>query len=134
MRTVEIVLGGETYTVQELPSRKNAEWRKKLETPFSDLVTMIESAPTTQIDNVTALGGLVRSVSGMLLGSVDIVIGLLFEYAPNLQKQRLTIEENAFDSEILEAFAKVLSLAFPFGGIKDVISKMIASGGAGKAT
>lgn len=134
MRTVEIVLGGQSYTVSELPSRKNAEWRKKLEQPFAEVVTMIESAPSAQIDNAAALAGLVRSVSGLLLGSVDVVIWLLFEYSPELQKKRLTIEENAFDSEILEAFAKVVTLAFPFGMLKGMIGDLFGSGGRGKGT
>ena len=111
MRTVEITLNGEKHTVQELRSRANREWRAKLEAHFSELADALENAPDTDLTDGSALAGLVRSVSGKLLRSVDILTELLVAYAPDLKP----IIDDAYDSEILEAFTQVLGLAYPFG-------------------
>jgi hypothetical protein len=50
-------------------------------------------------------------VSGLLLNSIDNVKVLLASYAPDLPL------DDAYDSEIMDAFAEVLSLAFPFGSL-----------------
>ena len=108
-KTVTVTLDGKEYTITEKRSRDNAAWRAKLEVPFQDLATLLESAPGTDLTDGQSLAALVRSVSGMLLGSIEIVTGLLADYAPDLPL------EDAYDSEILEAFGAVLGLAYPFG-------------------
>ena len=108
-KSVTVTLDGETYTITELRSRANAEWRKKLEEPFSELVDLLQNAPETELTDMQALANVVRSVSGLLLHSIDTVKALLAEYAPHLPL------DDAYDSEILDAFTEVLSLAYPFG-------------------
>lgn len=113
MRSVRVTLDGQEYAINELRSRANAEWRKRLEEPFGELAGALESAPAADLTDGQALGGLVRSVSGMLLRSVETVKGLLVGYAPELEP----VMGEAYDSEILDAFVEVLQLAYPFGGI-----------------
>ena len=110
-KTVKVFLDGTEYTITEKRSRDNAAWRKSLEGPFQDLAGLLESAPGTDLTDGQSLANLVRSVSGMLLGSIETVTGLLAEYAPDLPLL------DAYDSEILEAFTEVLGLAYPFGSI-----------------
>jgi len=112
-RKVTIELDGETYEVTELRSRENAAWRRKLEEPFSDLAETLEGAPGVELTDVASVAGLVRSVGGTLLQSIDLVKGLVIAYAPRLGE---AVEE-AYDSEILEAFGHILELAYPFGGL-----------------
>jgi hypothetical protein len=50
-------------------------------------------------------------VSGLLLNSIDNVKVLLASYAPDLPL------DDAYDSEIMDAFGEVLTLAFPFGSL-----------------
>ena len=110
-KSVTVTLDGKPYTITEKRSRENAAWRKSLEGPFQDLAGLLESAPGTDLTDGQSLAALVRSVSGMLLGSIEIVAGLLADYAPDLPL------EDAYDSEILEAFGAVLGLAYPFGSL-----------------
>ena len=112
-RKVIIELDGETYEVTELRSRENAAWRRKLEEPFSELAEKLEGAPDVELTDVASVAGLVRSVGGTLLQSIDLVKGLVIAYAPRLGDA----VEDAYDSEILEAFGHILELAYPFGGL-----------------
>ena len=112
-RKVTIELDGEAYEVVELRSRENADWRRKLEEPFSELAEKLEGAPDVELTDLAGMAGLVRSVGGTLLQSIDLVKGLVIAYAPALDEA----VENAYDSEILEAFGKILELAYPFGGL-----------------
>lgn len=115
MRTVEVTLDGESFTIQELRSRENRAWRQQLEGEFEELVGLLENAPETEITDAEALAGLVRSVSGKLLGSIDIIGELVVAYAPTLE----TAVADGYDSEIMDAFTKVLGLAYPFGPLMD---------------
>ena len=108
-KSVTVTLDGKEYTITEKRSRENAAWRAKLEDPFQDLARLLEGAPDTDLTDGAGIAGLVRSFSGLLLGSIEIVTGLLADYAPDLPL------EDAYDSEILEAFTEVLGLAYPFG-------------------
>ena len=131
MRTVDITLGGQAFTVRELPVRKNAGWRKALAKPFAELVQTLQTAPDSQIDNAQSLADLVKSLSGALIDSVDTIVELLISYSPELEQAREYLEENAYDSEILEAFAGVLGLAFPFGTWKGQLGQLLAQFGNG---
>jgi len=134
MRNVIVELGGVAYTIHELPSRKSTAWRKKLEKPFSGLVSLLENGPDTDIDNLQDLATLIRSVSGLLIGSMDTIVDLLFEYSPPLKKSRKKIENEIYDSEIIEAFVKVLGLAFPFGGLVSTVRNLMSLGSTSKPT
>ena len=110
-KSVKVFLDGKEYTITEKRSRDNAAWRVKLEVPFQDLAGLLESAPGADLTDGQSLANLVRSVSGMLLGSIETVTGLLAEYDPSLPL------DDAYDSEILDAFSAVLGLAYPFGSL-----------------
>lgn len=114
-KTVAVTLNEKQYQITELRSRENAAWRKKLEEPFKGLAQTLEQAPETELTDTQALAGLVRSMSGLLLGSVDLVRDLLISYAPQLEDAL----PEAYDSEILDAFTKILGLAYPFGVVID---------------
>jgi len=134
MRSIVVQLGGVAYTIEELPTRKNAEWRKKLDAPFSELANLLENGPDADITNLQDLAGLVRSLSGMFIGSMDTLIDLLFDYSPPLKKARKKIENSIYDSEILEAFTKVLGLAYPFGGLVGKLGGLMSLGSKSEPT
>ena len=138
MRTITVVLGEKEYVLRELPVRKNREWRERLQKPFGELVEALQGARDTEIDNLRAVGGLVQQLSALLLGSVDIVIDLIFAYAPELAEDGKYIEENGYDSQFLEAFASVLGLAYPFsmwmGPVRRAARELNAIGSRDKET
>ena len=110
-KSIKVLLNDQEYTITEKRSRENAEWRKELGGPFSQLVDLLEMGPDVELNDLQSLANVVRSVSGLLLNSVDTIKGLLASYAemPDL--------DNAYDSEIVEAFTGVLALAYPFGSL-----------------
>lgn len=114
MRTITVVLGGKEYTVRELPVRKNAAWRAKLREPFGELAKQVETAANLELNDGAGLAGVVKMATGLVIDSVDIVTDLFFAYAPELAAKRAEIEDELYESEIQEAFAGVLGLAFPF--------------------
>lgn len=113
MRSVEVTLGGKPYTVSELPTRLNAAWRKELQGHFGALVALLSNAPATKLAELADVGTLITAFSGQLIGSIDTITELVLAYMPGVDKKKLG--DAAYDSEILEAFAKILTLAFPFG-------------------
>lgn len=130
MRTAIVTLGGVQYTLNELPSRRAAEWRKSVQEKLGDVSALIESAPGTDISSGAALASLVRSVGSTLIGSTDTVIELLFGYAPALAADRERIEAECYDSELLSAFIEVVKLAYPFGQLASLVARF----GNGAAT
>jgi len=111
-KQITITLDGQEYTITEKRSRENAEWRKELGGPFAQLVDLLEMGPDVELTDMQSLANVVRSVSGLLLNSIDTVKALLASYAPDLPEEAF-----AFDSEILAAFTEILGLAFPFGSV-----------------
>ena len=114
MREITVSLGGKVYTVRELPLRKNAAWRAEFQKPFGNAAEVIRTAVGLELNDGAGLAEIVQKVTQMVIGSVDVVTDLVFAYAPELAAKRAEIEADLYESEIQEAFAGVLGLAFPF--------------------
>ena len=110
-KQITVILDDREYTITEKRSKANAEWRKELGGPFAQLVDLLEMGPNVELTDMASLANLVRSVSDLLLNSVDMITDLVRSYAPDLPL------DDAYDSEIMDAFTEVLSLAYPFGSL-----------------
>jgi hypothetical protein len=121
MRTVTVTLDGREYQVNELRSRANRAWREQLESQFTGLAAALQNAPKTNLADGAALAGVVQSVAGTLLHSVEILTDLVHAYAPQLPL------EDAFDSEVLDAFTAILGLAYPFGSVVERVMSGVSS-------
>lgn len=110
-----VTLGGKEYAIKPLPIRKSREWRQKLNGPFAMLVNVLSNVENIELSDAKNLGRLVDTMTSTVLGSVDIILTLLYDYSPELKAHQETIEENAFDEEVMAAFLEVLKLAYPFG-------------------
>jgi len=120
MRQVTVLLNGTEYTIQEMRSRDNRQWRAELEKHFDELARALDGADAVDVTDGQALGNLVRGLSGKLLRSVDIICNLLVAYDGKLK----SVVDDAYDSEILNAFTAVLGLAYPFGGLLDQLKRI----------
>lgn len=114
MQSEVIALGEREYTLQELPLRKARAFRDQLRGVFSEVVSLLENGPDTQVNDGKAVAHLIRSVSNTVLNSVDTATDLLCEYSPEVAEDREYIEENAVGSQVVDAFIAVLMLSFPF--------------------
>jgi hypothetical protein len=132
MQTVTVTLAERQYLIKELPSRRNMAWRQALKEPFGDLVDALANAPGLEVDSTAGLqqlADLVRTLTSRVIGSIDLMRELLFDYSLSLAEDRDRIEEEGYDSEIVGAFTQVLQLAFPFGSIINLASKAIQKAG-----
>lgn len=111
-KVVTVSLAGQEYVVTELPSRRNAEWRRLVDEALQGLTGVLGES--------LALNNLQRALDAaraLLLESGGTVIRLLCAYAEEIEADRERIEAEAYDSELTEALVEVLSLAYPFGSL-----------------
>jgi len=120
-REIEIKLGGESYTVSQLPMRANKAWRDNLAAPFSRITALLEGNQELELATVGDYVSIIQLVSDVALGAIDIIAELVFDYAPVLAKDRARIESEAYDDEMVEAFGQILGLAYPLGRLASVI-------------
>lgn len=135
MRNETVTLGEREYKLTELPLRKARAYRERLREPFGNLVDLFERTPNTEIDNARQMAQLIRSLSDTLLNSVDNVVELLFEYSAALNSDREYILDNAYGSQVVDAFIAVLGLTFPFFGTERglKLTRTLAAIGSGSA-
>ncbi len=111
-KTTRITLAGQEYTVQELPSRKNAEWRAQVDAALSGISDVLGKST-----RLTSLQEAVDSVRALLLGGAGTILELIYDYAPDVDADRERIEAEVYDSEVMAAFVEVCTLAYPFGSL-----------------
>lgn len=133
MKTAVVTIGEKSYTVREAKRKASAKWRQAFQAEFTDVANLIEGLPRTEM-TPEALGGLLHQIVGKVGGSVDILAELVFDYSPELAADRETIEEEAYDSEIMAAFTAVLKLAYPFGSVLETMNGLVALGQKAKPT
>jgi hypothetical protein len=121
-RTITVELAGQTYSIEALPIRQSKQWREKLAGPFSELTAILGGAAEINLTSGKDIAALVQTLSGTLIGSLDLLLDLLFDYAPTLEADRERIEAQAFDDEALHAFTEVLKLVYPFGELRGLVS------------
>lgn len=130
MQTKTIELGGQAFTLTELPLRKNAEWRKLFETKLEPLFSIVADFKKIEIDNADDLQRIISLLKDVVLKSPETLAELVFAYSLVLQEQREWIDANVYESELLSAVTEVLLLAYPFGSIVKLVTNL--SGAAAK--
>lgn len=139
MRTVDVVLGGQTYTVAQLRVRANAEWRRQLTGQVRGLLRVVPQwtaqlepmlrttgqsksevvtgalRDETLLSQVGQFVGLGEEVLGGIEEALDALLDLLCAYSPVLAAARERIEGEAYEDEVLAAFLAVVKLSLPFG-------------------
>ena len=126
MKTIQVSLAGREYTITPLPIKKNREWRKQFDTPIQDaasLLTEVGSYADQEFEDAGKMvGSIGKAVSGKLpavinhlVKSADTITEAVFDYSPEMKKDRKHIEAEGYDTEIVSCFLAILGLAFPFG-------------------
>lgn len=133
MRTEIVEIGGKSYTINEAKRKANAKWRQSFQVQFTEVADLIEGLPGTEMTS-QAIGQLIRQITSKIGGSVDEMAALVFAYSPELAADKETIEEEAYDSEIMAAFTAVLKLAYPFGSLIEMVSGLSSLGQGTKET
>jgi hypothetical protein len=105
---IEVTLGGKQYSIKLLRIREAREWRKQLAT----LIGALPSYANVTTEDPTAFEG---AISAMMVTIPDKVTDLFFAYAKDLERE--SIEAEATDAEVAEAFKKVVAVAFPLARV-----------------
>lgn len=124
MRTVTITLGGVDYTIRQLPMRAEAEWRKRLQAQLEPLLSMMSGYQELSFDGPADFVAFLRTLTPMLMNAPDIMLEMLYAYAPELARQADAIETGSYSEEVMEAFLEVLPLAYPFGAALERLSAL----------
>lgn len=101
---IEVILGGDKYSIKPLVIRDSREWRQKviaLIAPLPEIVKVTTDKPKT----------FEKALTQMLVTMPNQVVDLFFDYAKSLDRDE--IEGKATDAEITEAFGEVIKIAFP---------------------
>lgn len=120
-REATVVFADRKFTVHALNIRASREWRKMFGKHLRLILGMLKNADSLELVNndgdlnAGTIVGLVRELGILALDSIDLFAESLFDYSPALAAERDWIEENAEDSELLEALFEIIKLAYPFG-------------------
>lgn len=129
-KNANVVLGEREFVIRELPTKPAEKWRQRLGEEVAPLLGLIQQAPEMmQVEvNAETLPGLIDKVKLLALNSLPAVRELVISYSQALEAERAWLEENACDSEFIDAFVEVLKLAFPFGSLAPVLTRAMALG------
>lgn len=109
-RTAQVTIDGADYTLTEPRMRQAAEWREQFAALlWNDLADLLPQIPHIEINSAADMLALAQQYMPLLLQKVEAVGNLCVRFDPAF--------ENAYQSEIINAFPKVVDLAFPFGAL-----------------
>lgn len=123
MKTVTVTIANKPYTIAPKVITESRAWRKKLTTPLQALAAIFQDADSVKLNNPEDIKRVFDLVTGSIAAAPDMILDLVCEYAPEIASDRATIEANAYDDEIMEAFKEVLKLVYPFGTLISFIRR-----------
>ena len=129
MQKATVDLAGRTYEVEELGALANSEWRQALVSEYGTLLHELMGAINTDYDTpegLSRLGSLAGRLVFALGGSIEDIRERVLSYSPVLTIDRERLLAEGYDSEFLEAFVRVIQLAYPFGGLTGMVKTAIA--------
>lgn len=126
MNQIEVELGGRTYTILELPTRKNEAWREGLEEILDPLIGVLKGVSGLEVtgSNLAEVMPSAEMIAKVAMKSPELVRDLVLSYSPDLDNERDRLLDEAYDSEFVAAFTKILGLAYPFGGLAQAVRKL----------
>lgn len=132
MRTETVTLAGREYVMAELPLRKNAAWRQLLGAELEQWGELLGQTNEVDLSNMGGVLPILRRAGDMVLQSPERIADLVFAYCAEMAADRETILDNAYESELVEAFSACVKLAFPFGKLTTLVTQFAATGSVPK--
>ena len=111
MRNIDIKLGNKSYLLRELPIRQNRIWRERFNPFMAEASAAIEAMSGK--DDVEAVKSITTGLIDVLSTRIDEVVELVFLYSEKLEAERELIETTATEREMLDAFIKIIGVAYP---------------------
>jgi hypothetical protein len=120
-RTITLTLAERTYEVPMAPIRRAKEWRAQLRGPLNELLALVSTNITLELNSVSDLLALADKLIPILMDAPETIFTLLLAYAPALEVERAFLEANAYDDELVTAFLAVLRAAFPLDRLTQLL-------------
>ncbi|NNJ10589.1 hypothetical protein EKD04_009635 [Chloroflexales bacterium ZM16-3] len=120
-RILSLVLAERTYEVPMAPIQRAKAWRTQLKKPLADLMTLVSTDLTVELNSVKDLITLGEKLIPVLMDAPEIMFNLLLAYAPALKAEQAYLEANAYDDELVTAFLTVLKAAFPLDRLTSLL-------------
>lgn len=114
-RTKTVTLGGKEYVIQQLPMRRNREWRALAGDEVEKLAGLVEKVTGggLQLNSYADMVTLAWEARGILLNAIDDLLELCFAFSPVLAADRERIESEAFEDEGLAILGVIAKWAYP---------------------
>ena len=112
MRTLTLLLGDRTYTVPVAPIKRAAAWRKRLQGPLNEVLSLL-TVDLAALSGVQELTALMQKFYPLLVSMPETLLDLIYAYAPALEADREVLDETVLDAEVIEAFIVIVRVAFP---------------------
>ena len=126
-RSLQVTLGGRSYAIQQRPIRAAREWREKLGSLLGQIVSVLQNTGSIDLTKAADLAQLAGVLRDVVIRAPDIAWDLLCEYSSEIAADRDRIEEESYDDEIMAALLEVLKLAYPFGGLGQLMGGRAAA-------
>lgn len=130
MRSVTVILGGVTYTVNQLPMRAEAAWRKEVQALIEPALALMRDYEHLEFDGPADMAAFLGSLAPMLLDAPDAMLDILLGYSPELARHADRIRDTCYSDEVLAALREVAAIAFPLAGELARFGKISAASGA----
>lgn len=128
MDDITVKLGGRDYSIKRLPVRKSKAWRSRFSSEFDRVAgDILQLTNWETISLGDAKSAIIAGKDAIFRVLDEIAFELVCDYAPEIAQDRERIEDEAYDNEVVEAFVKVLGLAFPLDTLVKTLRGLTAS-------
>jgi hypothetical protein len=119
----QITLGNQKYDLRPLPINQSRAWRAKVKAPLEQIIHTVAGLPEVELSalELTAILGLIQHVFSTVADAPDLLLTWLYEYAPNIAEDKERIENEAFDTEVAEAFAAIVKQVYPLARLASAL-------------
>jgi len=116
-----VTLAGKPFTIIALPPRKADIWREKVRGKLAQLNGVTGDKVAVTADKTEAASKMFDNIFDLACAAPNEIRDLLFEYAPEIAKQKEFILDNGDDEELIDAFVVCAKMAFPFGKLISLV-------------
>jgi hypothetical protein len=117
-----VKLGEKEYTIQQAGFLRSRPWKKRLLEEVKPLFEGVSGAGDIEINSASDILKLLPMAQSLFVDSPEVLLSLLFDYAPELKEDKDTIEMFATDKQILAAFQEAVKLA-DFLGLTSLLTR-----------
>jgi len=128
---VDVTFSTKTFKIVPLPIKRSREWRESFTEQIDGILGLVDNLQGISLGDIgssssfESLMPLMNSIKDYLQNSTDILLELIYDFAPTIKKEKDWIENHATDPEVFTVFLEVLKMAYPFG---QVLSRLTTLG------